>query len=109
MAGEGHEAAALKQLVPALNQAIADGDLTWISMLARNAAIFAEHLRNPNEAAGYLELSLTHNPDDPLVLYQLGNLCLEQGDTDRASQLFTTCRMVCEKRGDSGQIIELLG
>lgn len=111
-ARNGHEAEAVEQLVPALDQAVADADLNWISLLARNAAILSEHVGNRQRAVDFLELSLTHFLDDPRVLFQLGDLYLLQGDVERAQQRFATCRMVCQSRSDKDRdfegIIELL-
>jgi tetratricopeptide (TPR) repeat protein len=111
-ARDGREGEAVEQLLPVLDQAVADGDLNWISLLARNAAILSEHLGNHQRAADFLELSLAHFPDDPRALFQLGDLYLLQGDADRAKQCFTTCRTVCQTRGEGddgyGEIIELL-
>ncbi len=111
-ARNGYEAEAVEQLVPALDQAVADGNLNWISLLAMNAAILSEHLGNRQRAANFLELSLVHFPDDPRVLFQLGDLYLRQGDLERAQQHFATCRTVCQNRSDEDrdyeEIIELL-
>jgi tetratricopeptide (TPR) repeat protein len=98
-ARDGDEAEAVEQLVPALDQAIANAKLNWISLLARNAAILSERLGNQQRAADFLELSLVHFPNDPPVLYYLGNLYLLRGDTDRARQHFAACRMLCLSNG----------
>jgi Tfp pilus assembly protein PilF len=34
----------------------------------------------------YYQQSLTHSPDDPIALYGLAEVALEQGDTDLAKQ-----------------------
>lgn len=94
-ARNGHEAEAVEQLVPALDQAIAGAKLSWISLLARNAAILSERLGSQQRAADFLELSLVHFPNDPPVLYYLGNLYLLRGDTDRAQLHFAACRTLC--------------
>jgi tetratricopeptide (TPR) repeat protein len=111
-ARDGREAEAVEQLLPLLDQAVADANLNWISLLARNGAILSEHLGNHQRAVDFLELSIMHFPDDPRTLLQLGDLYLLQGDADRAKKCFTTCRTVCQTigKGDGGygDVIELL-
>jgi Tfp pilus assembly protein PilF len=54
-----------------------------VRTLCHHAAELCRSAGNLSLVKHYYQQSLTHNPDDPIALYGLAEVALEQGDTDR--------------------------
>jgi Tfp pilus assembly protein PilF len=57
-----------------------------IRTLCHHAAVLCRSVGDLRLVEHYYQQSLTHSPDDPIALYGLAEVALEQGDTDLAKQ-----------------------
>ena len=77
---------ALRLLDDAIAMAMSENEKSWVLTLSHHAAVISNSLRNFSREKHYYEKSLEFNPENPIALYGLAQVALEQGDTDLAKQ-----------------------
>jgi tetratricopeptide (TPR) repeat protein len=77
---------ALRILDVAIAMAINENEHRWVLTLSHHAAVISNFLRNFSREKHYYEKSLEFNPENPIALYGLAEVALEQGDADLAKQ-----------------------
>jgi Tfp pilus assembly protein PilF len=65
---------ALRILDEAIEEAVRDGDKSWVRTLCHHAAIIAEFTENLDLAKHYYEQSLASNPENAQTLYGLARV-----------------------------------
>jgi Tfp pilus assembly protein PilF len=83
----GEQQKALKLLDGAIAYWIQEGKQSAsIRTLCHHAAVLCRSAGDLSLVKHYYQQSLTHSPEDPIALYGLAEVALEQGDTDLAKQ-----------------------
>jgi tetratricopeptide (TPR) repeat protein len=83
---KGQNEGALRLLDDAIAIAISENENRWVLTLSHHAAVISKFLRNFSREKHYYEKSLEFNPENPIALYGLAEVALEQGDSDLARQ-----------------------
>ena len=81
---QGQNEEALRLLDDAIAMAISENENRWVLTLSHHAAVISNFLRNFSREKHYYEKSLEFNPENPIALYGLAEVALEQGDTELA-------------------------
>ena len=68
-----------------------EGEKSWVSTLSHHAAILCGFKPDRRLVKHYYELSLTHNPENPMALYGLAKVALEEGKPQKAEEFATRC------------------
>lgn len=82
---------ALRILDEAIEEAVCDGDKSWVRTLCHHAAIIAAHNENLDLAKHYYEQSLTSNPENAPALYGLARVYRDQGQPEVAKKYAKRC------------------
>lgn len=83
---KGQDEEALRLLDDAIAMAMSENENRWVLTLSHHAAVISNSLRSFSREKHYYEKSLEFNPENPIALYGLAEVALEQGDTDLAKQ-----------------------
>jgi tetratricopeptide (TPR) repeat protein len=81
---KGQDEGALRLLDDAIAAAVKENENRWVLTLSPHAAVISNSLRNFSREKYYYEKSLGFNPENPIALYGLAEVALEQGHTDLA-------------------------
>jgi len=87
----GEHQEALRLLDDSISKAIEERENSWVSTLSHHAAILCGFEPDRRLVKHYYELSLTHNPENPMALYGLAKVALEEGELQIAKQFATRC------------------
>jgi tetratricopeptide (TPR) repeat protein len=82
---------ALRILDEAIEEAVRDGDKSWVRTLCHHAAIIAALNENLDLAKHYYEQSLTSNPENAPALYGLARAYRDQGQPEVARTYAKRC------------------
>jgi tetratricopeptide (TPR) repeat protein len=83
---KGQNEGALRLLDDAIAVAIKENENGWVLTLSLHAAVISNSLRNFSREKHYYEKSLEFNQENPMALYGLAEVALEQGHTDLAKR-----------------------
>jgi Tfp pilus assembly protein PilF len=81
-------------------EAIETGDNPWVATLSNHAAILSRWKGDLPLRKHYYELSLIHNPEDPMALYGLADAALEEGQADAAEEYARRCHDAISQSDD---------
>ena len=81
---KGQNEEALRLLDDAIAMAVKEYENRWVLTLSHHAAVISNSLRDSSRENYYYEKSLEFNPENPIALYGLAKVALEQGHTDLA-------------------------
>ena len=87
----GEHQGALQLLDDSIAEAIEEGENSWVSALSHHAAILCGLKPDQRLVKHYYELSLTHNPENPMALYGLAKVALEGSEPQIAKEFATRC------------------
>ena len=83
----GEQQEALKVLDDAIAYWVQErNQISPIRTLCHHAAVLCRSVGDLRRVMHYYQQSLTHSPDNPIALYGLAEVALEQGDADLAKQ-----------------------
>jgi tetratricopeptide (TPR) repeat protein len=95
--GEPHKA--LKLLDDSISEAIRGDRPLWVRTLALHAAVIADFIGDLRRARQYREQCVAYGPDDPMALYGLAKVLLEQGERERAKEYAASAYRLCMQGG----------
>jgi hypothetical protein len=82
----GQNQSALKLLDDSIADAIHKNKIGWIRTLSRHAAAIASHIGDVNLVKHYCEQCLTHDPDNPSMLFSLADALQRLGQDNLAKK-----------------------
>jgi hypothetical protein len=87
----GEHEKALEILDSAIGEAIKEGQTSSIVTMCHHAAILAGATEDISRVKHYYQQSLASDPDNPMALYGLADVALEQGETEIAKRYAIRC------------------
>jgi len=95
----GETGKALKLLDDSISEAIRMNKGSWVRRLALHAAVLCDSIGDLSSEKKYREQCLTYGSDDPMALYGLAKVLLQQGEIELAKKYAMAAYERCVEGG----------